>query len=188
MSSRAPGDLQALRSRVAAGERFKYLHFWGHRPSLDGRASKACLSQWYPSPFEIDGLRYATAEHWMMATKARLFGDNTALARVFANDDPGAAKAAGRSVVGFDDVRWREQRFALVVQGNLAKYAQHPELADFLRGTGTQILVEASPVDPIWGIGLAAGDPCAHDPEQWPGLNLLGFALMAVRERLGESI
>jgi len=187
VSIRAPGDLQALRARVAAGERFRYLHFWGHRLPPDGRASKACLSQWYPSPFEIDGLRYATAEHWMMAAKARLFGDDAALARVFASDDPGAAKAAGRSVVGFDDARWREHRFALVVQGNLAKFAQHAKLAEFLRATGSQILVEASPVDAIWGIGLAADDPRAHDPERWPGLNLLGFALMAVRERPGES-
>lgn len=188
MSRGAPLDLQALRARVATGERFRYLCFWGHRSPSDGRASKACLSQWYPAPFEIEGLRYATAEHWMMAAKARLFADDTALARVFANDDPGAAKAAGRSVAGFDDARWRAQRFALVVQGNLAKFAQHPELADFLRATGTQILVEASPLDAIWGIGLAADDPCAHDPERWPGLNLLGFALMVVRERLGESI
>ena len=135
----------------------------------------------------VDGVRYATAEHWMMAGKARLFDDADALAKVLANDDPGAAKAAGRAVRGFDEARWLAHRFDLVVAGNHAKFAQHPVLERFLLSTGDQVLVEASPVDAIWGIGLAAGDPRAHDPAQWPGLNLLGFALMAVRERLGAS-
>lgn len=187
MTRRLPLDVDALRARVAGGERFAWLHFWGHRGRADGAPSKACLSQWFPSPFAIDGLRYATAEHWMMAGKARLFDDADALAKVLASDDPDAAKAAGRAVRGFDEARWRAHRFDLIVAGNLAKFSQHPALRDFLLSTGDQVLVEASPVDAIWGIGLAADDPRAHDPAQWPGLNLLGFALMAVRERLGAS-
>lgn len=187
MSARAPQDAQALRDRVAAGERFAYLYFWGHRPRTDGALSRACLSQWFASPFTVDGVRYATAEHWMMAGKARLFGDETALARVLSMDDPGAAKQAGREVSGYDETRWRAHRFDLVVAGNFAKFSQHPALQAFLSATGERILVEASPVDAIWGIGLAADDPRAHDPAQWPGLNLLGFALMRVREQLGGS-
>jgi hypothetical protein len=122
----------------------------------------------------------------MMAEKARLFGDEAALARVLAKDDPGAAKAAGRTVCGFDDVVWIRHRFDIVVRGNLAKFGEHPPLRDFLMATGDQILVEASPADPIWGIGLAAEDPRAQDPIRWQGLNLPGFALMTVRDALGD--
>ena len=184
MSRRLPTDVDALRARAAAGERFGYLCFWGHRPRAGGAPSASCFSQWYPSPFTVEGVRYATAEHWMMASKARLFGDAVALANVLANDDPAAAKAAGRGVLGFDETRWLAHRFDLVVEGNLAKFSQHPALRGFLLSTGDQVLVEASPVDAIWGIGLAAADPRASDPAQWRGLNLLGFALMVVRERL----
>lgn len=180
-------DVEALRGRIAAGERFGYLCFWGHRPRSDGAPSAACFSQWFPSVFSIDGIRYATAEHWMMAEKARLFGDDAARARVLAKNEPGAAKAAGRAVRGFDDALWLRHRFEIVVRGNRAKFEQHPLLRDFLLATGDRILVEASPVDPVWGIGLAAGDPRAQDPMQWQGLNLLGFALMAVRDALGEQ-
>ena len=185
-------DVEALRGRIAAGERFRYLCFWGHRPRADGEPSAACFSQWFPSVFSIDGIRYATAEHWMMAEKARLFGDDAALARVLAKNEPGAAKAAGRAVRGFDEATWFRHRLDIVVRGNRAKFEQHLPLRDFLLGTGDLVLgdlvlVEASPVDPVWGIGLAAGDPRAQDPMQWQGLNLLGFALMAVRDALGEQ-
>lgn len=186
-ASSAPLTLATLRARVTAGERFRYLLFWGHRPRADGALSATCFSQWYPSPFQIDGWRYATAEHWMMAEKARLFGDEAALARVLAKDDPAAAKAAGRDVRDFDEALWRQQRDSIVIRGNRAKFEQNPPLRGFLLGTGTQVLVEASPVDAIWGIGLAADDPRAQDPACWMGLNLLGFALMAVRSALGES-
>lgn len=184
MSRRPPTDVDALRARAAAGERFDYLCFWGHRPRADGAASAACFSQWFASPFVVDGTRYATAEHWMMAGKARLFDDEAALAKVLANDDPGAAKAAGRGVRGFDEARWLAHRFDLVVEGNFAKFTQHPDLLRFLLSTGDRVLVEASPVDAIWGIGLAANDPQSADPARWQGLNLLGFALMVVRDRL----
>ena len=187
MSRALPRDVDALRARVAAGEGFAYLHFWGHRPRADGAVSKSCFSQWWISPFVIDGERYATAEHWMMAGKARLFGDDEALARVLSNDDPVAAKQAGRGVRGYDDARWQARRYELVVDGNRAKFSQHVALGAFLLSTGDQVLVEASPVDAIWGIGLAADDPRAHDPAQWAGLNLLGFALMDVRAELGAK-
>ena len=177
-------DADALGGRIAAGERFRFLCFWGHRQRADGRPTVACFSQWFPAEFTIDGVSYPTAEHWMMAEKARLFGDDDALARVFKKVDPAHAKAAGRAVRGFDDPVWLRHRFEIVVRGNLAKFGQHPPLRDFLLGTGAQVLVEASPVDPVWGIGLAADDPRAQDPMHWQGLNLLGFALMAVRETL----
>jgi len=87
----------------------------------------------------------------------------------------------------FDEEIWQPHRFALVVAGNHAKFSQNLELAKFLHGTGHDVLVEASPVDRIWGIGLAASDDRATNPAQWRGLNLLGFALMEVRARLRGS-
>jgi hypothetical protein len=87
-------------------------------------------------------------------------------------------------VRGFDEQSWAEHRFGVVVAANMAKFGQHPELRDFLAGTGTRVLVEASPMDRVWGIGLADDDERAASPDRWPGLNLLGFALMEVRHRL----
>jgi len=75
----------------------------------------------------------------------------------------------------------------LIVAGNMAKFGQHPDLREFLLGTGDRVLVEASPRDRIWGIGLAAGDERATSPDDWLGLNLLGFALMEVRHQLRDQ-
>jgi ribA/ribD-fused uncharacterized protein len=176
--------LTQLRVDDTAGVALKVLPFWGHQPERDGSVGSGCLSQWWPSPFTVDGVEYATAEHWMMAGKARLFDDAEGLAAVLATHNPYKAKAAGRAVRGFDDVRWREARFELVVAGNLAKFTQHPELREFLKRTGRRVLVEASPYDRIWGVGLAPTDEDVAHPARWRGLNLLGFALMDVRERL----
>ncbi|GAA2558482.1 NADAR family protein [Streptomyces fimbriatus] len=180
----AVGSREALIEALRAGERVKYLHFWGHRPRPDGRIGASCLSQWWPSPFTVDGVRYATAEHWMMAAKARLFADAEAERQVLAADHPASAKKAGRLVRGFDEATWRRERFRIVVEGSVHKFAAHADLRDFLLNTGERVLVEASPVDRVWGIGLAADDEGAADPERWRGPNLLGFALMEARTRL----
>ncbi|MFJ7234877.1 NADAR family protein [Streptomyces tendae] len=175
---------EALLARVRAGARIKYLCFWGHRPRPDGSIGPGCLSQWWPSPFTADGVQYATAEHWMMAGKARLFADAEAERRVLAAAHPAGAKKAGRLVRGFDEAVWERERFRIVVEGSVHKFASDSALRAFLLGTGGRVLVEASPVDRVWGIGLAADDEAAQDPERWRGPNLLGFALMAARERL----
>lgn len=173
-----------LQSFLRAGGAPKYLFFWGHTPSRDGSVTKSCFSQWWESPFTVDGAKYATAEHFMMASKARLFGDTEILKAILACGHPKQAKELGRKVKGFDDAKWLAHRFDFVVQGNEAKFRQHPDLQGFLLGTGDRVLVEASPVDRIWGIGLAGDDPRANDPAQWRGLNLLGFALMEARRKL----
>ncbi|GHB00227.1 hypothetical protein GCM10010330_62840 [Streptomyces tendae] len=175
---------EALVARVRAGARIKYLCFWGHRPLPDGSIGPSCLSQWWPSPFTVDAVEYATAEHWMMAGKARLFADAEAERRVLAAAHPAGAKKAGRLVRSFDEAVWERERFRIVVEGSVHKFASDPALRAFLLGTGGRVLVEASPVDRVWGIGLAADDEAAQDPERWRGPNLLGFALMAARERL----
>ncbi|UGQ09866.1 NADAR family protein [Yinghuangia sp. ASG 101] len=179
-----PRDVAGLLAWAAAGRRLRFLHFWGHAPQADGSLGAGCLSQWWPSPFTVDDVTYATAEHWMMAGKARLFGDPAAERRAVAAPHPKTAKAVGRQVRGFDEATWVARRFELVVAGNVAKFGQNAALRAFLLGTNTRILVEASPMDRLWGIGLAATDPRADDPAQWRGLNLLGFALMETRARL----
>ncbi|MFF6790235.1 NADAR family protein [Streptomyces filamentosus] len=176
--------IEELTQQVSRGAKVKWLHFWGHRPAPGGRLAASCLSQWWPSPFVVDGVRYATAEHWMMAGKARLFGDAEAERAAVAAPTPAQAKNAGRLVRGFDETVWARERFGIVVAGNIHKFGSDEGLRSYLLGTGGRVLVEASPVDRIWGIGLAADDPGAHDPARWRGLNLLGFALMEARERL----
>ncbi|MFJ8886958.1 NADAR family protein [Streptomyces sp. NPDC102402] len=176
--------MDGLLARTARGERVKYLPFWGHRPRQDGSLGESCLSQWWPAPFTVDSVTYASAEHWMMAGKARLFGDSEAEALAVAAGSPAAAKKVGRLVKGFDDGIWARERFALVVAGSVHKFGQDPALRAYLLGTGERVLVEASPMDRIWGIGLTKDDPRTADPESWRGLNLLGFALMEARERL----
>lgn len=177
-------SVDELRALIAAGSTPRYLHFWGHRPEADGTVGKGSLSQWFEAEFVVDGVRYPTAEHWMMAEKARLFGDQEAERAAIDAANPALAKAAGRTVRGFDDVVWARERFEIVVRGNEFKFAAHSDLREFLLRTGVRVLVEASPRDRVWGIGMGAQDEDAERPAAWRGLNLLGFALMEARERL----
>lgn len=172
-----------LVDHVNYGNAVKYLFFWGHQKPSSG-VSKSCFSQWYDSPFEADGHHFITAEHYMMYRKALLFDDKAAAQKLLKATNPGAAKAIGRQVQGFDQKLWEQQRFDIVVAGNRAKFSSDPELEAFLLGTGNRILVEASPVDRIWGIGMAEDHPDCTNPNLWKGENLLGFALMEVRDQL----
>ncbi len=162
----------------------EYLFFWGHRPSADGSIGKSCLSQWWPCTFVLEGQHFASAEHYMMWRKALLFEDSSTAEKVLAAASPSEAKALGRSIAGYDDELWSSARLEIVTEGNVAKFGQDPALRSFLLGTGSQVLVEASPLDRVWGIGLTADDPRALDPASWLGLNLLGEALMEARARL----
>jgi ribA/ribD-fused uncharacterized protein len=175
--------LTELRDAELDGKPTKITRFWGHKPTA-GRVGAGCLSQWWPAEFTVDGVAYPTAEHWMMAGKARIFADDEGLAAVLAARSPGAAKAAGRKVRGYDEQRWAGARYDIVVAGNLAKFGQHDHLREFLLATGDRVLVEASPHDRVWGIGMGPDDPDVAHPLRWRGLNLLGFALMDVREKL----
>jgi ribA/ribD-fused uncharacterized protein len=177
-------DLEAIRDRFRSGARLKFLFFWGHEAARVDQVGKECLSQWYPAAFTVDGLRFPTAEHFMMYRKAKLFNDEQAAADILDAPNPGAAKAIGRAVRGFDQGVWDAQRCNIVVEGNLAKFSQSGGLRDFLVATGKRVLVEASPVDRIWGVGLAADHEQIENPLEWRGLNLLGFALMDVRAQL----
>lgn len=174
---------ELLQARQEAGERLKFRFFWGHAGNGPG---PWVLSQWWEAPFTVAGLRYATAEHWMMAEKARFFGDEAAVPAILAARSPGAAKALGRKVAGFDHEDWARVRSAIVRTGNLEKFRQNPALAEWLLATGELVLVEASPTDRVWGIGMAATNPAVERVEAWRGENLLGFALMEARQRLRE--
>lgn len=161
-----------------------FLFFWGHKPSPDGSVSSSCFSQWYDARFDHEGLHYRTAEHWMMAGKARVFDDKEILAEILKAKHPHAAKKLGRKVRNFDPQIWAEKGMEIVIEGNMLKFTQNPKLLDFLLGTGDKILVEASPYDRIWGIGLSATVRGIEDPTIWEGTNFLGYALMEVRDRI----
>ncbi len=178
---------EALITAIANGLQPEYLFFWGHQPRQDGEIGKQCFSQWWASAFEVNGILYATAEHYMMAEKARLFGDHSTAEQILSASHPHVAKKLGRTVKGFDEAKWAEHRFEIVVRGNEAKFSQNVELKQFLMNTGRRVLVEASPLDRVWGIGLAEDNSEATHPEKWHGLNLLGFGLMKVRSRLGKA-
>jgi ribA/ribD-fused uncharacterized protein len=178
-------NLKWLIEKYNAGENLEYCFFWGHQPSKDGSIQKTCFSQWWAGhSFEVDGQVYPTAEHWMMAGKARLFLDEEMLELILKAGTPLEAKKLGRKVRNFDQAIWKAHRFEIVKTGNIHKFSQHEDLKAFLLNTNNQIIVEASPRDRIWGIGMGAKNEKALHPPQWRGQNLLGFVLMAVRGEL----
>ena len=165
----------------------KYLFFFGHRASPDGTITESCLSQWYDCRFTENGISYHTAEQYMMAGKARLFGDDAAFSRIMSAQAPSEYKRLGRIVKHYSEAVWQASRFDIVVKGNLLKFGQNEALKRFLLETGDKILAEASAYDLIWGIGLPAYNPDINDPSKWRGQNLLGQALMTVRDALRKA-
>lgn len=161
-----------------------FLFFWGHQPPKDGTITKTCFSQWWMSSFKVDEIEYKSAEHFMMAKKAPLFGDFEIMNQIIKANSPADVKKLGREVKNYNDAIWLENKYEIVKTGNFYKFSQNPELQKFLLSTGEKVLVEASPVDAIWGIGLASDHKNANNPKEWKGLNLLGFALMEVRDEL----
>ena len=142
------------------------------------------FSQWYPSPFTIDGIEYDCAEQYMMAEKARVFYDNDSLAKIMATSDPRKQKALGRKIKGFKKEVWEQVAKRVVYRGNCAKFTQNLKLLTELFKTDGKTLVEASPYDCVWGIGLGENDPKAHDRSQWRGTNWLGEILTDLRKNL----
>lgn len=147
------------------------------------------LSPWAPSPFVDhgrDSVRYKCSEQYVMATKA-LVNDNPRLrAKILANgDDPKLCRALGREIAPFDEEEWARVREDVVLRANFLKFSQNEALRHMLLGTGDLILVEASPWDRIWGIGISVDEALAGKP--WKGTNLLGIALMKTRKMLAEG-
>ncbi len=150
-----------------------FVFFWGGWPS-----------QWHKSRFVIDGVPYNCAEQFMMAEKARVFGDGVALAEILASSNPREQKTIGRRVRGFDEPTWVSVCRGIVYRANLAKYEQNSELCELLLATKQRVIVEARPKDAVWGIGLSQSDPRSMDPAQWPGTNWLGIAIMQARDEI----
>lgn len=176
-------DKEQLVNYVSHGHPVEFIYFWG--PEENGEEiTRACLCQWYYAPFTVEGVVYPTTEHYMMAEKARLFADEAMRERIITAPEPADAQMLGRHVKQYDEATWQRHRFSIVVAGNLAKFSQNPRLLAYLLGTGNKVLVEASPLDAIWGVGMMEQDPAITTPAKWKGLNLLGFALMDVRYQL----
>lgn len=177
-------SIQALLDDSKNGIRHKYIFFWGHQKSQDGIITKNCFSQWWESLFVVNEIEYKTAEHWMMIKKAELFGDDEIRKKILHSTSPAEAKSLGRAVRNYNEDVWNIHKYEIVKTGNYHKFQQNHKLKEFLLQTNNRILVEASPVDAIWGIGLPMDHKNIDQPEAWRGLNLLGFALMEVRELL----
>jgi ribA/ribD-fused uncharacterized protein len=140
-------------------------------------------------PIDIPlGTEFPTCENFMMYCKARLFNDAAIAEQIRTQQDPAKVKALGRKVKNFDETIWDQHKFNIVVLGNWLKFTQHEDLADLLLGTNNKILVEAADYDPVWGIKFSAANAMAnhHIWKDFPKghENLLGQALMKVRERL----
>lgn len=177
-------SLEKHLNNYAGPNQENYVFFWGHRKHKSGRVTKSCFSQWYECQFKVDTNYYVSAEQFMMSMKARLFHDPLVLKQILKSQEQWEIKELGRKVRDFDDEIWKKNRYSFVVEGNYHKFTQNNELKKYLLSTGEEILVEASPMDRIWGIGLAGDDKRASDPFEWKGENLLGFALMEVRKQI----
>jgi len=179
--------LEDLKKAYNKGQHYKFLFFWGHTPDPRGRITETCLSQWWTARFEIEGITYSCAEQFMMAEKARMFHDKEMLSLILGAKHPKAMKAYGRSVRNFNQEIWENSCYDIVKKASMAKFSQNRELWEFLRSTKNRILVEASPRDRIWGIGMGKSNPDAKCPVKWKGSNLLGFALTEARDILMEQ-
>ncbi len=154
-----------------------------HRPE----EANGYLSNWYLSDFPADGRVFSSMEQYMMYQKTRVFQDGETAAEILAAADAGKIKALGRSVRHYDDTVWNGLRQLIVYDGLLAKFRQNGDLRKRLLETGGAVLAECAVQDRIWGIGLSMKDGRRFSMAEWRGQNLLGFALMRVRERLGEG-
>ena len=174
--------LSWLIDKFDKGEYPEVILFWGHVNDKHTRQGEYMLSQWYPSPFSVNEIVYKSAGQWMMARKALLFGDREAYRKILEADRPDQVRCFGTDIENFDETKWSEWKYEIVREGNFHKFNQNKKLRSFLMSTGDAVLAEANPFDKVWGIGLSADAKYVQDPYAWEGTNLLGFALMEIRE------
>jgi ribA/ribD-fused uncharacterized protein len=144
------------------------------------------FSNMHEAPFQIEGTTFPTVEHYFQWSKARMFGDATAQAKILKTSSPKTVKSLGKKVTGFKEEEWAEKRDSVMAAALKAKFMQHPDLLKKLRDTGTRRIAEADPRGKYWGIGTSADTSKAKDPERWPGKNKLGALLEALRSELKE--
>ena len=145
------------------------------------------LSNWYLSDFTVDGVSFSSMEQYMMYKKAVVFKDKDIASKILKTDDVERIKEYGRQVSNYDDTVWNGVRQIVIYKGLLGKFKQNEELKKELLDTGDDILAECAVSDKIWGIGLSMKDSNKNDIKAWRGQNLLGFALMLVRDELRKS-
>lgn len=143
------------------------------------------LSNWYPSNFAYGRVMYTSMEQYMMHRKALLFDDYYTACDILCTDDVAKIKALGRKVKNFSSEIWDKYKFDIICEGVKEKFSQNEDLKIMLLSTGDSVLAECAVHDRVWGIGLSMKDPKRFDESQWRGENLLGKALMKVREYLG---
>lgn len=180
-------DMNWLKEQIKYGKTFDYIFFWGADNSNRGN-TKGIYSQWRSSKFIVDGETFANTEQFMMAAKARIFGDEETRKKIMSTNIPKEIKALGREVKNFDKDIWDDECRKVVLLGNYYKFSQNEDLKKYLLETKDAILVEASPYDSIWGIAMSEEDPEIKNPLNWKGTNYLGFCIMTVRDILsGEQ-
>lgn len=167
--------IKTVRKRFTDGEKLSFLFFY---------SNKDIYSNWYPAKFTIDNIQFANSEQAMMYYKAVLFQDSRICSLLKKEKNPATCKRLGRAIEGFNESKWQNCRCKIMTKVLYNKFSQNPKLKEQLLATDDKILVEASPYDTIWGIGLDKNDNRTLNPNYWKGLNLLGFCLMEVREML----
>lgn len=162
-------------------EQEQFVFFWGHE-----RGDYRCFSQWYPCNIYLNDVAFDCAEQAMMFSKARMFQDFEIADQIMKTNNPSRQKRLGRKVKNFDDENWKRVARRIVYVINMAKFTQNPACLDVILQTqGT--LVEASPYDKLWGIGLSANEPRALDRNKWLGFNWLGEVLTEVRNNIQQG-
>ena len=151
----------------------KFTFFW---------ESDSPFSNWYACPFVHNGIEYNCSEQYMMYKKAILFGDHEVAEMIMEQSSPRKQKFLGRQVRGYVDEIWMDNCQDIMVPGLVSKFIQDTYSLNCILETGDSIIVEASPYDKIWGIGMTKNDPRATDPTQWEGKNFLGNVLMRARD------
>lgn len=177
-------SIEQIREAFLNGKELEYTLFWKPQPSSDESVTESCFSQWWKADFLAVVDTYCCMEQFMMANKAKLFGDEEIREQIMQCSDPKQIMALGRKVRNFDETVWNEVKYPIVLNGNYLKFTQNPELRDFLLSTGDSVIVEASPYDGIWGIKMGQTNENVLNPLKWRGENLLGFALMEVRDEI----
>lgn len=178
-------SVQSIIEEQNAGKHRNIIPFWGHKPK-EGECGKEVFSQWYLADFQVNHQVYCCMEQYMMAKKAQLFGDTETEKLIMEASTQNEIKSLGRKVKNFDESVWNDFKTLIVMTGNYYKFSQLGKLRKYLLSTGDAILVEASPYDTIWGIGMSADEARRCDITKWRGSNLLGFSLMSVRDELAR--
>jgi len=154
-------------------------------------AGNGWFSNWYSCKFMEDNVTYTSSEQYFMVKKAELFmsdihavENKKIIKKMLETDDQSEIRTLGRKVQGFNEQVWKKNRLQIMINANILKFTQNRDLCQKLMDTNGQLLVEASPSDNIWGIGLTEEKAKKLNPNEWPGENLLGFSLMFVRDML----